>query len=76
MTAAYHQYLVLAVPADPQAIVSNVLKTKVGIRKWAKTGENNMRKCDKSWEIGLKVEKVCKKLRKCPKPCESMKKCA
>jgi len=37
MTAAYHQYLVLAIPADRQhmfeAILSNVLKTKVGIRK-------------------------------------------
>jgi len=37
MTAAYHQYLVLAVPADLphlfKAILSNVLKTKVGIRK-------------------------------------------
>jgi len=43
MTAAYHQYLVLAVPADHphlfKAILSNVLKTKVGIRKWAKTWE-------------------------------------
>jgi len=37
MTAAYQQYLVLAVPADNPhlfwAILSKVLKTKIGIRK-------------------------------------------
>jgi hypothetical protein len=37
MTAAYHQYLALAVPADHPhlfyAILFNVLKTKVGKRK-------------------------------------------
>ena len=58
MTAAYHQYLVLAIPADHphlfQAILSNTLKTNVGIIKWTKTWKS----VAKSWEIGLKVQKV------------------
>jgi len=54
MTASYHQYLVWAFPADHphlfQAILSNVLKTKVGI--------TNEQKFEKILESVLRVEKL------------------
>ena len=41
------------------------------LRKYANCQES-MRKCARSWESVLEVEKVCKKLKKCARSWESM----
>ncbi len=76
MTAAYHQYLFLAIQADhPQAtsVLGYFIQCTINkgrYKKMIKTWEN-MIKCARSWEIGLKVEKVCYKMRKSAKSWES-----